>query len=176
MSKAAAQRYAKAIFSLAEEQKITKAVFDDMVLVHTTLADNKNLRTALESPVISNEQKLSVALEVFKNINPICLQLIKVLATNGRIQILQKVASAIIDRYELANGIQHAKVTTAVEIDAAFEKQIQEKIKSLTGANAKLDKEIDTALLGGFILRINDMQFDASVQSQLTRLKRELVN
>lgn len=176
MSKAAAQRYAKAIYSLAEDSQNTNAIFEDMQLVKSTLASNKNLRLVLESPVISLSQKRNVATEVFKNVNLLSLQLIEVLATNKRIHLLGHVASAIINMHESFNGIQHAHVTTAVEIDAKFEKQIQDKIKTLTGSNAKLSKDINPSLLGGFVLRIKDLQFDASVISQLSRIKRELVN
>lgn len=176
MSKAAAQRYAKAIYSLAEEDEATDAIFEDMQLVSTTLADNKNLRAVLESPIISLQQKRNVAKEVFKGLHKYSLQLINVLANNKRISILGKVATAITQMHETSKGIQHAHVTTAIEIDSKFEKQIQDKIKSLTGLNAILDKEINSSLLGGFVLRINDLQYDASVRSQLNKIKRELVN
>lgn len=176
MSKSAAKRYAKAIYSIAEDDKKTKDIFDDMLLVANTLAQNKVLRTALHSPVISVEQKLNVAKDVFKQLNKTSLQLIEVLATNGRIQLLGYVANAYVERYEEAHQIQHAEVTTAVKLDSGLEKEIQLKIKELTGAEADLNSVVDPEMLGGFVLRIKDMQFDASVLTQLQIIKRELVN
>lgn len=176
MSKSAAKRYAKAIYSIAEENNNTKAIFEDMQLVASTLSENKNLKTVFSSPVISVEQKLNVAKEVFKQLNKSALQLIEVLASNGRIQLLGLVANAFIEQYEDAHQIQRAKVTSAVQLDAKLEKEIQDKIKGLTGAEAELDMQVDENLLGGFVLRIKDMQFDASVINQLHRVKRQLVN
>lgn len=176
MSKSAAKRYAKAIYSIAEEENTTDAIFEDMQLVATTLAENKNLRTALHSPMITVEQKVNVAKQVFKQLNKTSLQLIDVLASNKRIQMLGFVADAYVAQYEVAHHIQHAEVTTATPLDAKLEQEIQDKIKDLTGAQAELKTELDTDLIGGFVLRIKDMQFDASVATQLQKVKRELVN
>lgn len=176
MSKSAAKRYAKATYSIAEEENKTDAIFKDMQLVASTLAENKNLRTALQSPLISVEQKLNVTKEIFKQLDKTSLQLIEVLASNKRIQLIGFVADAFVEHYEIEHHIQHAEVITALQLDAKLEQEIQNKIKELTGAEAELHTEVDTDLIGGFVLRIKDMQFDASVATQLQRVKRELVN
>jgi F-type H+-transporting ATPase subunit delta len=176
MSKSAAKRYAKAIYNIAEEDKSTEALCKDMQLIASTLGANKNLRTVLNSPVISVDQKLKITQEVFKSLSKTSLQLFTVLASNKRIQILGLVANAYVERYEEANNIQRAEVTTAVALDAKLEQEIQHKIKQLTGTEAELTTNVDSNLIGGFLLRIKDMQLDATVATQLQRVKRELVN
>ena len=55
-------------------------------------------------------------------------------------------------------------------------KRIQSKVKELTGNTATLDKRIDPEIIGGFILRIGDLQYNASVAKNLLDLKREFRN
>lgn len=176
MSKSAAQRYAKALYNIAEEEKILKKIFEDMQLIESTLAANKNLQLALGSPVISEEKKLSIAKEVFKKLHKNSINLIQVLAQNGRIEILNRVAKAFVLIYEKAHQIHRAHVVTAVKMDAQFEKQVQAKIKQLIGSEAELSSEVEPSIIGGFVLRIEDMQYDASVVSQLNKVRSELVN
>ena len=176
MSKPAAKRYAKALFSITEENKTTDAVFKDMQLVVSTLSANKSLKSVMLSPVIEESKKLEIVKAIFKSSSEQTLQLMKVLSTNGRIKLLGLVAQAFVEMVEIANHIQRAEVTTAVALDAKLEKEVQSKIKALTGNEADLTVHVDPELLGGFVLKINDLQFDASVATQLDKVKRELVN
>lgn len=176
MSKPAAKRYAKAIYSLATEQQCISEVSKDMQLIKATLHESKPLRSVLSSPVITTEQKRNVAVSVFEQVQPLTLQAIELLCTNQRIAILSHVASQFMEYYNEAHQIQYARVISATALTPALEKSIQEKIKELVGSTAILTSEIDTSILGGFILRVNDLQYDASLANQLNKVKRELVN
>jgi F-type H+-transporting ATPase subunit delta len=72
--------------------------------------------------------------------------------------------------------LQVAKVTTAVPLTKEIEKKVLTKIIALTGDNANLENEINPAILGGFILRVGDMQYDASISNYLNELKKEFDN
>ena len=169
----AAIRYAKAVLSLASDQKSADAVNSDMKLIVRTIADNKDLREALQSPVIPSSIKKSVLLEVFKNSNKTTLSLIDTLISNNRIDILGDVASKFSQLLDESKGIELATVTTAVALTADLEKKVLAKAKELTGKNVEVKSIIDESILGGFILRIGDLQYNASVANQLNKLKRE---
>lgn len=169
----AAIRYAKAVLSLASDQKSADAVNSDMKLIVSTIADNKDLREVLQSPVIPSSIKKSVLLEVFKNSNKTTLNLIDTLISNNRIDILGDVASKFSQLLDEFEGIELATVTTAVALTADLEKKVLAKAKELTGKNVEVKSIIDESILGGFILRIGDLQYNASVANQLNKLKRE---
>lgn len=168
-----AVRYAKAMLSLASDQKTEDAVNSDMKLIVSTIADNKDLREALQSPVIPSSVKKSVLLEVFKNSNKTTLSLIDTLISNNRINILGDVASKYSQLLDESKGIELGTVTTAVALTADLEKKVLAKAKELTGKNVEVKSIIDESILGGFILRIGDLQYNASVANQLNKLKRE---
>lgn len=169
----AAIRYAKALLSLASDQNSAEVVNNDMKLIANTLAESKDLSEALQSPVIPSSIKKSTLLEVFKNSDKITNNLIDTLVTNNRIDILGHVASKYNQLFDESKGIQVATVTTAVELTADLKKKVLAKAKTITGKDVEVENIIDESILGGFILRIGDVQYNASVANQLNKLKRE---
>ena len=169
----AAIRYAKAVLSLASDQKTAEVVNNDLKLIANTLAESKDLSEALQSPVIPSSIKKATLLEVFKNSNKTTLSLIDTLVTNNRIDILGHVASKYNQLFDESKGIEVATVTTAIALTADLKKKVLAKAKVLTGKEVEVENIIDESILGGFILRIGDVQYNASVANQLNKLKRE---
>ncbi|MFD2542865.1 ATP synthase F1 subunit delta [Lacinutrix gracilariae] len=169
----AAIRYAKAVLSLATDNNTTEVVNNDMELINNTVAQSKDLKDMLYSPVISSSIKKSALLEVFKGINPATVNLIDTLITNKRTDLLPQVAAKFITLYEQQKGSQIATVTTAVPLTEALQDKVLAKVKELTGKEAAIKNIVDESILGGFILRVGDTQYNASIANQLSKLKRE---
>lgn len=172
----AAHRYAKAILSLAKDKNLTQEVNRDMLTIIETISNSNELRVFLKSPVIKNAQKKNALAEIFKSVNEVTAGLFRLLLENNRIDLLPLVAAKYRDLYNELNGIQIAKVTTAVPLTPALEAKVQQKVKELTGNEAKIQNVIDDSIIGGFILRVGDIQYNGSVQGQLNSLRRELKN
>jgi len=169
----AAIRYAKALLSLASDQKTAEVVNNDMKLIANTLVESKDLSEALQSPVTPASVKKSIVLEIFKNSNKTTLGLIDTLVANNRIDILNHVASQYNKLFDKSRGIEIATVTTAVELTADLKTKVLAKAKAISGKNVEVENIIDESILGGFILRIGDVQYNASVANQLNKLKQE---
>ncbi|ULC59779.1 ATP synthase F1 subunit delta [Flaviramulus sp. BrNp1-15] len=169
----AAIRYAKAVLSLASDLKSADAVNNDMKLIANTIAESKDLSEMLQSPVVSSSVKKSVLSEVFKKSNKTTLGLIDILNNNNRINILSDVAVKYNQLFDQSKGIELATVTTAIALTPELEKKALAKAKELTGKNVEIENIIDESILGGFILRVGDVQYNASVANQLNKLKRE---
>jgi F-type H+-transporting ATPase subunit delta len=174
-SRAAGRRYAKAIIELAQEENLEDKVLNDFTLIHSTIDENKDLKLMLSSPLIKVIKKQSVLLEVFKSVQPLVQKLIKTLATNNRIAILEEISEEYISLYNTQRHIQYASVITAAEMTKEIEEKVQNKIKEITGYTANLTNQVDESILGGFVLRLKDLQFDASVSTSLNRFKRQLL-
>ena len=100
--------------------------------------------------------------------------LIDVLVDNQRASLLGQVATQFINKYNELNNIESATVTTAVPLTPELEAKVLAKVTELTGSTqVTLTNVIDEAIIGGFILRIGDTQYNASIASQLSRLKRQ---
>ena len=169
----AAIRYAKAVLSLALDQKSAEAVNSDMKLIANTIAESKDLSDTLQSPVISSSVKKTILLEVFKESDKATLSLIDTLVNNKRIDILGHVALKYNQLFDQSKGIELATVTTAIALTADLKEKVLVKAKELTGKDVEVENIIDESILGGFILRIGDIQYNASIANQLNKLKRE---
>jgi len=174
MSTRAALRYAKAIFNLAKTNKKEETVYTDMQLISETIGESKDLKILLDSPIIKAKDKVKTLEAIFgKNINNYSLGLINLLATNKRLNILKKVANDFQVIYNHSKSIDSAKVITAVPITAALEAKVIAKVKELTGHETTLINEVNPDIIGGFILRVGDKQFDASISKSFTALERK---
>ncbi len=169
----AAIRYAKAVLSLANDQNAADAVNNDMKLIATTIAENEELGQVLKSAVVKSDVKKAALTEIFKNINGISSELFNVLMSNKRIDILGDVASKYNVLFDELKGKEVAQVTTAIPMTNDLEIKVLAKIKELTNKAVELENIVDENILGGFILRIGDKQYNASVSNKLNKLKRE---
>lgn len=172
----AASRYAKAVLSLAREKNLTRELNADFELIRKTMVDNPDLRVILKSPVVSVKIKRNIVEGIFKDVNPLTHQVLDLMLKNNRIEVLYLVAVKYELLFDEMNHKQVALVTTAVPLTGDLEGKIQAKVEELTGNKAKIENKVDPAILGGFVLRVGDMQYDASVASQLVDLKREFQN
>jgi len=101
------------------------------------------------------------------------VNLIETLIKNKRINLLADVAKKYNELYDQLKGIQVAEVTTAVPLTDELKNKVLAKVKELTGKEATIKSQIDASILGGFILRVGDIQYNASIANKLNKLKRE---
>ncbi len=169
----AAIRYAKAVLSLASDQKIAEAVNNDMKLVANTIAENEELDAMLKSAVVKSEVKKETLIKIFSKVDGITKSLFEILISNKRIDILNHVALKYLSLYDELKGKEIATVTTAIPLTAELEKKILAKVKTLTSKKVELKNIVDEGILGGFILRVGDKQYNASIANKLNTLRRE---
>jgi len=172
----AAIRYAKATLDFAVEKKAADKVEKDMRNIAAVISENTELQHVLSSPIVNSEVKKKALNEIFKGSNEITLGLIGTLTGNKRIQMLQEVAYKYIILHEKLKGEDVAFVTSAVPLSADLEKKILAQVTKLTGNKVTIENMVDESIVGGFILRVGDLQYDASVANKLNGLKREFTN
>lgn len=173
----AAARYAKAILEISGEKGNADAVNNDMILISQSVSQSKELKTFLNNPVVKNEIKYNALLEVFASVNDGTKELFKLLNTNNRFEILEAIALEFQKQYNALKGIEKVTVTTAIPMDDALESKVLEKAKTLApGKEISISNIVDPSIMGGFILKIGDKQYNASIANQLQVLKRELTN
>ena len=177
MNTRAANRYAKALLDLAFEEDQGEAVFKDMQLVAQTISENTELQLLLDSPIFKITEKKEALLSIFgSKISKLSSNLIGLLETNKRMSLLQLIAIQYGVLYNEKNQFVEASVTTAFAIDDKMKTLVLSKAQELTnGKEVQLLNKVDESIIGGFILRVGDVQIDASVLNKLGKLKRELI-
>ena len=172
----AAIRYAKAILDIAQTSGKADAVNNDMKSIVNAVSESADLKNFLTSPIIKIEVKKSALSEIFSNVQNETNSLFHLLFENKRFEILEAIAIQYNKLFDESNGIEVAKVTTAFPITAELETKVLAKIAEFSNKKITIQNIVDPAIIGGFILRVGDQQYNASVASKLSELKREFSN
>ena len=172
----AAIRYAKAILEISLSNGNAVKVNEDMLSIVTSIAGSAELIDFLSSPIISSEVKMNALSEVFVTVQSETKSLFRLLHDNKRFEILAQVASQYNTLFDQMNNVEVAKVTTAFPITADLESKVLSKIATISNKKITIENIVDPKIIGGFILRIGDKQYNASVANGLQELKREFSN
>ena len=141
------------------------------------LQTQPRLKELLSSPVVKSKEKRVLLDKIFVDqFNKLTIDFLHLVLENNREVFLPEMCLNFQTQYSKRTGIKSAHLTTAVELDAVQLKQFNEFIQVHFGSKAEVLTKVDDTLLGGFVLRVEDHQLDASVSTQLKKLKRELVN
>lgn len=167
-----ANRYAKALFELALEQKKLTQVGEDMLTISHTISENLELSQMLKSPIVKLEKKEKVMQAIFaESTDPISLKFMMLVAKKSREEYLAYFADEFTAIYKEYKGIVDAWVTTAQDIEAEVKEQLLMLLKKMSGKTVQLHEDTNTDLIGGFIVKIGDFQYDASTKTLVRKLK-----
>lgn len=175
-SSKSASRYAQALLDLAIEQGNLESVAADMKYLSVVCAENRDLELMLLSPIVKADKKIAVLNAVFDQFDAVSKSFIELIAKNGRESILPQIADAFEGLLKAHKGIVPVTLVSASKLDEGVKKTILAKVQSMAHGTLEVSEEIDPALIGGFLVKMGDHQIDASVASQLGKLKQRLTN
>ena len=168
-------RYAKALMDFAIENKDEKSVVEEMQNILSVMESSSQLDAVLNSPVLPGLQKRKIIDEIFPKASKILKSFFDLLSQNGREGILGGVAHHYVQLFDKHQGKIAATVTTAVPLTEELEKEVLQKASNLTLLKIQIKNIVDPNIKGGFILRVGDLQYNASIADRLEALKRELI-
>ena len=166
-------RYAAAFFDLASDKGIVSSANDDMALLGNVCASNRDFVQMLQNPVIHADKKSKVITSVFgTSVNKASLNFMNLMVRKRRERFLPSIAEAFSDLYQASLGIKTAYVTSAVELADKEKSGILDIIAKLSDKKIELVEKINTSLIGGFVINLDNFQVDQSVSSKLKELKK----
>jgi F-type H+-transporting ATPase subunit delta len=172
-----ASRYAKSLFDLALERNKLGRIEDDAETLLQTARQSHAFDNMLKSPIITPDKKLSVIKKIFSGaFDDMTLAFINIVIRKGREMLLVKIFQQFVVLYKAHENILSATVTTAVPIDEHLRKDIVRMLHEKTNCTIDLHAQVNSDMLGGFVLRYEDKLVDASVATQLKALKDHLLN
>jgi F-type H+-transporting ATPase subunit delta len=105
--------------------------------------------------------------------NKLSISFFEIITRKGRESYLEVIAKEFTRQYKEMRGIQIAIITSAVGLDDKLRKEVYDIIKKSADSEIELVEKVDKNLIGGFVLRMGDKQYDASIASDLKRLTKE---
>ena len=169
-------RYATALLDLAHETKSVEKVYGEAKLITLMFMKMGELRLVLENPVLQTSEKRQLILnaaggktsKAFEKFTDLLLK-------NNREAQIQNIMLKFIDLYRKQKNIRYGKLTTAFAVDEATEERLIALVTDKVGGTLELEKVVDPNILGGFMLEVDDVRWDASIAGQLTRIKNEYI-
>ena len=168
-------RYAKALFQSAAEQKQLDAVYKDMELLSDT-CKLEDFHFMITMPSLQVSQKCQMVDAIFKtHLSELSLSMINLVIKNKREVYLPGIARNFSELFRKSKGIRTAKLVTAAPVDDAAIKAIRELIKNAYDSDVDLSSSVDEDVIGGFVLTIEDVRYDASVASSLKLIRKQIL-
>ncbi|MVN20312.1 ATP synthase F1 subunit delta [Mucilaginibacter arboris] len=169
-----ATRYAKSLIDLAEEQNLLEEIKTDMALFVQALKSNSTLNAVLRNPIVSPLKKVAILVAIFSGkVQPATLEFFKIMVNKMRSEILFETAKEFVEQYNLKKNIVKAVIVSAVPLSESNRNEAMEVVRKATAGEVLLEEKIDPKLIGGFILTVGDRQFDTSISSTLSKLKKD---
>jgi F-type H+-transporting ATPase subunit delta len=170
----AASRYAKALLELAIEQGNLDKVAADMAYIQKVCTEEKDFVILLNSPIIKSDKKISIFQSIFGDFERLSSMFIELIAKNRREYMLGAIASSFGTQLQAHKGIVPITLISAKTLNAKTKDVIMDKIRASVKGKPEVTEVIDESLIGGFIVRMDDKQIDASISTQFKNLKQRL--
>ncbi|HIT83754.1 MAG TPA: ATP synthase F1 subunit delta [Candidatus Avibacteroides faecavium] len=168
-----ARRYATALADCAVQRDEESHAFDEAGQLLEAMKDNIQLRQALSSPILRGDAKSAMLRQAFKK--PMCSALddfIQLVIRHHRETYLEFMLTSFQSLCKERHHISEAVLTTATPVEESFVKRVAAFAQEGNNGEVRIRKEVRPDLIGGFIFRIGDVMIDASISTQIARLKR----
>ena len=160
-------RYAKALLAYADDAKVEDAVYREALLLKDSYAQVPELRQAMDNPVLAPDVKLKLIVEAAGG------KVTKELERFVRLVLKEKREKFL--QFRKQKNISIGKLTTAYPVAPEVVERIRKIVVSRTKGTAEFATKVDTSLEGGFIFEIGTYRLDASIASQIRRVKQQFI-
>lgn len=168
-----ADRYAKALFDLADDSKQLDTVADDLRGIGALIDESEDLRRLTRSPVISRADGAKAMAAVLDKMEAgdLTKKFVGYVAASRRLFALKPIIKAYLAELASRRGEVTAEVASAKELSEAQIAAVEEALKKAVGGKVAVSHKVDPSLIGGLIVKVGSRMIDTSVATKLQRLK-----
>ncbi|WP_298653748.1 F0F1 ATP synthase subunit delta [uncultured Proteiniphilum sp.] len=168
-------RYADSLLQYAVSLGQQQEVYDKIKLLSEIFMKMPGLRSAMMNPSIARQDKKKILMTACSGSMPSSLsKMIDLILKNEREEVLQYIALRFIDLYREKFNIRSGRLVTAISIDHETELQLIARIRKMVNTEVEMESEVDPGIIGGFVLTLGDLRWDASISGELTRIKNNI--
>jgi F-type H+-transporting ATPase subunit delta len=168
-----AERYATALFELAEDDKALAALESDVGRFATLHDQSDDLQAFIRSPIYTAEEQVRAIEAVLRQagIGGLAGNFFKVIAQNRRLFAVPGIIAAFRKLLAQKRGEVTAEVTSAEPLSESHLAALREALKASLGKDVTLDTRVDPSLIGGLIVKVGSRMIDSSLKTKLSSLK-----
>ena len=170
-----AQRYAKALFMIAQEGQTMDTMHNDIIFIQDVLHVSNELSLLLKNPIINPSKKIRIIEEIFsKNVQDIVIKFLIFIIKKGRDNILPNILTEFISMYNEANNLVEVEIISAHKLNESAKEEIVNTISKKINKSIIPEFKVNPKIIGGIQLKFEDYLFDASLKKQLETLNNIL--
>ena len=172
-------RYAKAMIEYAKEKGVEDVVYREFYTLANSFSSQPALRDALDNPIIPSKEKFTLICTAADGEKQPCdefIRFIELVLRNKRESYLQFISLMYLDLYRKLKHIGVARLVTAVAVDKTTEERISSIASKVLHAKMEFKTVVDPSIEGGFIFDIDGFRLDASIATQLRRVKQQFID
>lgn len=172
------KRYAVALFELAKDHQKIDSIEQELLVVKDILSGDNDLEMFLHHPKVATEKKKAFIQEVFSSqLSDVVLNTLLLLIDRKREGMIPSMVEQYISLANQERGIADAVVYSVNPLSEEEKTALTETFaKRLDKKTLRIDNKIDSELIGGIKLVVENRVFDGSVLNKLNRIKKQLVS
>jgi F-type H+-transporting ATPase subunit delta len=161
---------------LAKEKGRLGQVMSDLHGVRDVLLGDPMIRGLFVSPRVDREKKEKRILDAFRShVTEEVLGLLSILVRKGREPLLDNVVDYFDRLKDLAENRVHVHLSSARPVDPRTREAVEALVREASGKNPETHETLDPTLLGGLVVRVNDVVVDGSLRTRLRNMGRQLI-
>lgn len=166
--------YASSLFSLAEDEKKTEVIMQELEAIAELLKENSDYVKLLDSPTIKLEERLELIDAAFSSFCEYVVNFIKLLCEKKCAHLFLSCVKEYEKLYNKKHNVEKVTVITAVPLSDELKEKLLKKLEMKLEKKVRPEYSVDKTLVGGIILRTENSQTDASVRARLESLHTQI--
>lgn len=169
-------RYAKALFMLGKEKNLLSSIKEDMDYIAAVCNQSVDFKEFLKNPVVQSSKKTQIIKRIFETkISELSLRFLELIVKNKREVFIPMISLNVLDLIRKEKNIKTALLITASELDEKLLEKTKKILEKELGTKVDLTARTSPHIIGGIILQIDGKQYDASIATQIKKLKKEML-
>lgn len=168
-----AERYATALYELAEADKQLDIVAGDLGDIKAMINGSADLRRLIRSPLIDRDKQAEAIAAVLakSGVSDLTRRFVGVVTANRRLFALPQVIDGFLALLAARRGEVTARVTSANKLEPRHVEALTETLRRVIGGKVTVDLKVDPNILGGLVVRVGSRMFDSSLRTKLQRMQ-----
>ena len=167
---------ATGLFNVAEQINALDRVKDSLSSLNHIVMNSGQFRVLIQSKKINGKLKVEILNSVLGKLShPLVNEIVSYLKGSSAANKLREITNLFESLYRNKSNIIEVKGVVASKMDDQQIESLKTSLDEILGKKTELSIEIDSSLIGGIRLRIDNIFLDASIHNQLQILRSELL-
>lgn len=169
-----ASRYAKSLLLLAQDKSLVEEIAADMQHLQAVGAESRDFKLLLKSPVVKVDKKIAIFKTLFSgSFQEASMLFLNLITRKNREDVILEIAESYMRQYRAMKGIKEAFVTTAHPLRDEQLITVENALREWAKGEVSVTYTVDSDIIAGIVVRLEDQQYNGSVAAKLAGLKHE---